>query len=66
MTRVEELETAVATLPKEEYQEFRNWFYERDWERWDSEIEADSKAGKLDFLVKEAMEDKKRKRVKDL
>jgi hypothetical protein len=34
---------------------------ERDWEEWDKQIEADSKAGKLDFLAKEAMDEKRRK-----
>lgn len=28
---------------------------------WDSEIEADSKAGKLDFLIQEALDAKKKK-----
>ncbi len=43
MTRVEELELAVAALPEEEYDQFRCWFLERDWERWDRQIEADAK-----------------------
>jgi hypothetical protein len=54
MTKVEELERAVASLTAEEYREFRRWFLERDWEQWDRQIEEDSRAGKLDFLVKEA------------
>ena len=31
---------------------------ERDWEEWDAQIERDSKAGKLDFLINEARQDK--------
>ena len=27
---------------------------ERDWDKWDREIEADAAAGKLDFLIEEA------------
>lgn len=54
MIRIEEIENAAVSLPKQEYQEFRRWFLERDWERWDREIEEDAKSGKLDFLVKEA------------
>jgi hypothetical protein len=50
MTKVEQLEMAVTSLPEEEYVQFRRWFLERDWEKWDREIEADSMAGKLDFL----------------
>jgi hypothetical protein len=45
MTKLEELEMAIASLPEEDYYEFRRWFLERDWEKWDSQIEADSRAG---------------------
>lgn len=37
-----------------------DWFSERDWEEWDREIERDSAAGKLDFLVEEAVDEKNR------
>lgn len=60
MTRIEEIENAVASLPTEEYRQFREWFLERDWAQWDKQIQADSESGKLDFLVKEAMEEKNR------
>jgi len=30
MTRIEELERAVASLPEEEYNRFRRWLLERD------------------------------------
>lgn len=66
MSRLEELEKAVASLREEEYGQFRQWFLDRDWDRWDREIEEDSKAGKLDFLVREAAEAKKGKRLRDL
>ena len=66
MTRLEELEMAIASLPEEEYRVFRRWFLERDWETWDRQIEEDSAAGKLDFLSKEAREAKKGGKLKDL
>ena len=66
MTKLEELEMAIASLSDQEYREFRRWFLERDWEKWDRQIEEDSNAGKLDFLVKEALEAKKGGRLKDL
>lgn len=56
MTTVEELEMAVDALTQEEYSRFRSWFLERDWERWDHEIEEDARAGRLDFLIREAEE----------
>jgi hypothetical protein len=56
--RLKELQQAVASLTTEEFCEFRGWFLEKDWEQWDSQIEEDSNAGKLGFLVKEASEAK--------
>ena len=65
MTRIEEIENAVASLPVKEYRQFREWFLERDWAQWDKQIEADSESGKLLFLVKEAMEEKNRGDLRD-
>ncbi len=66
MMRVEELERAVVSLPKKEYTKFRQWFLKRDWAKWDQEIEEDAKAGKLDFLVQEAAEAKRRGKLREL
>ncbi|MBM4331805.1 MAG: hypothetical protein FJ117_11385 [Deltaproteobacteria bacterium] len=66
MTKIEEIEHAVDLLPIEEYPQFHKWFLERDWSAWDLQIEADSAAGKLDFLLKEAGGEKKLGRLKDL
>jgi hypothetical protein len=53
MSKVDELKTEIERLPEKEFTELVRWLSERDWERWDKEIEADSEAGKLDFLVRE-------------
>lgn len=66
MMTVEELEVAVDSLTQEEYGRFRRWFLDRDWERWDHEIEEDAKAGRLDFLVREAVEARNRQKLRDL
>jgi len=66
MRTVEELETAVDSLSQEEYSRFRRWFLDRDWEKWDQEIEEDTKAGRLDFLVQEAVEEKQRNKLRNL
>jgi hypothetical protein len=39
---------------------------EKDWESWDREIEADSEVGRLDFLVREAMDEKESRTLDDL
>ena len=66
MTSIHKLEKAVSSLPENEYKEFRRWFLDRDWKKWDSQIEEDSRDGKLDFLLDEAVEAKKKTRLKDL
>ena len=59
MTKVQELERAVASLREHEYGRFRRWFLEADWKKWDRQVEADSASGRLDFLIAEAEDAKK-------
>jgi len=66
MSRVDELKSAIEALPEDEYVELRQWFSEKDWQNWDEQIKADSKAGKLDFLIKEAKNEKKSGKLRDL
>ena len=66
MMRMEEIKNAVVSLPVDEYRRFRHWFLERDWEQWDKQIQVDSDSGKLDFLVKEAMDEKSGGKLRDL
>jgi hypothetical protein len=66
MSKVDELKTQIERLPEEEFAELVRWLSEKDWERWDKEIEADSEAGKLDFLIREALDAKTKKTLKDL
>jgi len=66
MTKVQEIERAVLTLPKADYSRFRQWFLEEDWKKWDEQLDADVKAGKLDFLAAEALEAKKRGKLRTL
>ncbi len=57
MTRLEEIEKAVETLPEAELKAFRRWFEEFEATRFDARIEADAKAGRLDDLAAAAMRD---------
>lgn len=66
MSRLEKIQQAILALPEAEYKQLRHWFSELDWKKWDREIEADSDAGKLDFLIAEALEEKKKGTLKDL
>jgi len=54
----EDIQTDIEALPRKEYMKIVHWFSERDWKTWDKEIEVDSKSGKLDFLIEEALAEK--------
>jgi len=66
ITQVEEIQVAIESLPYEEYIRLRQWFSERDWGKWDRQIEADSESGKLDFLIEEALNEKAKGSLKEL
>jgi hypothetical protein len=66
MSKVDELKTEIERLPENEFTELVGWLSEKDWGRWDQEIEADSESGKLDFLVREALDAKTKGTLKDL
>jgi hypothetical protein len=60
MSNVNQIKAAIEALPEEEYAQLRQWFSERDWGKWDEQIETDSESGKLDFLIQEAIDGKRR------
>ncbi len=66
MSKRAELKADIERLPTEELAELFRWLSEKDWESWDKEIEADSQAGRLDFLAREAREEKANGTLKDL
>ena len=55
MSTVEEIESAVEKLNKEELKSFRNWFAQHDSAQWDAQFESDVASGKLDSLAAEAI-----------
>jgi hypothetical protein len=61
MVQLSEIKKEIEELPKQEYNNLRQWFAEKDWEIWDKQIKEDSNSGKLDFLTKEALQEKKDK-----
>lgn len=57
MTKLQQIEKSVEALSDEEMKAFAAWFEELRWQRWDRQIEEDSRAGKLDKLAEEALAD---------
>jgi hypothetical protein len=63
---IEDLEKAVAKLPPNDLARFRAWFEEFDAARFDQKIERDAKAGKLDRLADQAIDDLRKGRAREL
>lgn len=57
MSEVEELETRVRNLPKEDFIKFRDWFIQLEDELWDQQIRADFQTGKFNQLIEKAREE---------
>lgn len=47
--QVEQLQQAIEVLSEEDFIQLRQWFAEKDWERWDRQLESDIAAGKLSW-----------------
>lgn len=63
---IQEIEKAVQELPAHELAEFRRWFAQFDEVIWDAQIEADAKAGKLDALAAEALDEYHQGKAREL
>jgi len=55
MTQVELIEQHIAELDDDSFSKLREWFIEFEQARWDKQLEDDSNAGKLDFLINAAL-----------
>ena len=66
MSGIAEIQEAILALHDNDYAQLRQWFSELDWEKWDREIEEDSGAGRLAFLVEEALEAKENGALREL
>jgi len=66
MDTIERIQREIENLPPEDYAQLRQWFANRDWNYWDDQIASNSEAGKLDFLLEEAADEKKAKKLREL
>jgi hypothetical protein len=65
MSRVEEIERAIQELNHDEFAQIAQRVHAIEQERWDAEMDRDASTGKLDFLIAEAQEDRKKGRLRD-
>lgn len=54
MSSVIEIESAISSLPKEDFWKLAEWFDQEKAKTWDEQMQADAEAGHLDFLFEEA------------
>jgi hypothetical protein len=66
VTSIAKIQEDILALSETDYLQLRQWFNELDRDEWDRQIEADSNAGKLDFLIAEALEAKEKGTLKNL
>ena len=66
MMKIEQIQREIEALPEKEFSRLRQWFAEKDWERWDKQISADVEAGRLDFLAAEAAAAKAQGKLREL
>ena len=57
MSSVEEIESAIRKLPSEDQYRLAQRLQDVLWDAWDSQIEEDSKAGRLDHILAEVEAD---------
>jgi hypothetical protein len=65
MPNVETIKTAIESLPEEDCVQLRRCFF-TDGEKEDKQIEEDSASGRLDFVIKKAIDEKERVMFKEL
>jgi hypothetical protein len=60
------IKAAIEKLPEKDFFELRKWFWEKEWQKWDQQIMMDSESQKLDFLFKEALDEKNKGQLEEL
>ena len=66
MSTVQEIQAAIQELGPEEKRQLEDWFAEVQADAWDTQIEEDIKAGRLDHLIAQAEADIAAGRTKPL
>jgi len=66
MLNLYEIKKEIEQLPKEQFDDLRQWLVQKDWYNWERQIINDSKKGKLNFLIEEAMDEKDKGQLQGL
>jgi hypothetical protein len=65
MSTVLEIEDAIERLKPDERAQVAAWLARKDAQDWDAKMDADAASGKLDFLFREAADERKAGQLKD-
>lgn len=66
MAQIEHIQAEIEAFSEEDFVRLRKWFADRNWQRWDEQLEADVAGGKLDVLLEEAKAAKAQGNLQDL
>lgn len=66
VSEIEELETRVRQLPRDDFIKFRDWFLQLDDLLWDAQIQSDFRAGKFNRLIENARDEFDRGKAREL
>jgi hypothetical protein len=66
MTTVQDIEKAIRQLSNDELAQLKKRLADYEWEQWDKQLEHDVKAGRLDALAQEALQDLRDGKTTDL
>ncbi len=55
MSTIEQIETAILTLPLNDFEKLRQWFFDLNYQRWDEQLEQDIADGKLEIFAQDAI-----------
>jgi hypothetical protein len=55
MTTLDQIEAAIASLPREDFFRLHEWIRDRFDDEWDKQIAEDARSGRLDGVAREAL-----------
>ncbi|MEC4984899.1 MAG: hypothetical protein SAJ37_04670 [Oscillatoria sp. PMC 1068.18] len=55
MSKLEQIESAILSLPAHEFEKLKQWFFDLDYERWDEQLQQDIADDKLEVFTREAV-----------
>lgn len=55
MSTLEQIEAAILSLPSDDFDKLKKWFFDLDYQRWDKQLKQDVSEGKLEVLAQEAI-----------